>query len=69
MMKSQSDVFRDLDTMRDILAPLDDDGRESILAIIILWFLVQYTDRDAAIDRLIERVAELERDIEGSILQ
>ena len=68
-MKSQSDVYRDLDTMRDILAPLDDDGRENILAVIILWFLVQYADRDAAIDRLIGRVVELERDIDGSTLQ
>jgi hypothetical protein len=68
-MKSQSDVYRDLDTMRAILAPLDDDGRTNMLAIIILWFVVQYADRDVAIDHLIGRVAELERDIEGSILQ
>jgi hypothetical protein len=69
IMKSESQVRADLDTMRDILRPLDDDGREGVLATIILWCAMHHPDRVAAITRLFDRVAEIENDIAREELQ
>jgi hypothetical protein len=63
-MKSESQVHDDLDTMRDILTPLDDDGREGLLAAILLWFLTHHEDRETALDHLIVRMDEIESDLE-----
>jgi hypothetical protein len=68
-MKSNREVIRDLDTMRDILAPLDDDGREGMLATMICWFLAHYPDRQTALADLLERTNEIEREVEGEVLQ
>jgi hypothetical protein len=65
----ESQVHRDLDTMRDILAPLDDDGRDGMLASIILWSAMHHEDRVAAIARLFDRVAEIEEEITREELQ
>ena len=61
--KSESEVRCDLDTMRDILAPLDDDGRDGVLATMILWCAIQHEDRVAAITRLFDRVAKIEEEM------
>ena len=61
--KSESEVHDDLDTMRDILKPLDDDSREGLLATILLWFLTQHEDRETALDHLIVRMDEIESDM------
>jgi hypothetical protein len=66
---SRRDVLDSLDAMRAILIRFDSDGRESMLATIILWFLIQHEDRDAAVDHLMVRVAEIERDTDRSVLQ
>jgi hypothetical protein len=68
-MKSESQVHRDLDTMRAILAPLDDDGREGLLATILLWFLTRHEDRETALDHLIVRMDEIESDLEREARQ
>lgn len=60
-MKLERRVHRDLDVMRDILAPFNDDGREGMLATMIAWFLHHHdADRDVAITSLMARVAEIE---------
>jgi hypothetical protein len=61
-MKSESEVHRDLDTIRRILIPLDDAGREGVLASIIMWWAMHHEDRVAAITRLFDRIAEMEED-------
>jgi hypothetical protein len=60
---SKAKVYRDLDTMRDILAPLDDDGREGMLATMIWWWAKRQHDRVAAITRLLDRVVKIEAEI------
>jgi hypothetical protein len=67
-MRSKSEVHRDLDIMRGILAPLDDAGREDMLATMVLWFLMHHADRESAIAHLVARVAEIEQ-FEREILQ
>jgi hypothetical protein len=61
-MKSNRDVLRDLDAMRDLLKPFDDDGREGMLACMICWFLHhhRHADRDAAMASLMARLEKLE---------
>jgi hypothetical protein len=64
-MKLERRVHRDLDVMRDILAPFNDDGREGMLATMIAWFLHHHdADRDAAMTSLMARVAEIESERE-----
>jgi hypothetical protein len=63
-MKTETEVHRDLNIMRGILTPLDDDSREGMLAAILLWFLTHHEDRDTALDHLIVRMEEIESDVE-----
>jgi hypothetical protein len=69
MMRSQSEVNRDLDTICDILGPLNDDGREGVLAAILWWFLAHYPDRQSALAHLLARAEDIEREVEGEALQ
>lgn len=62
-------VRRDLDTIRGILTPLDEDGREGMLATIIVWWTAYHQDRVAAITRLCDRIAEIEEDITKEKMQ
>jgi hypothetical protein len=66
---SKAKVYRDLDTIRDVLTPFDDNGREAMLAAIIWWWAMRQHDRVAAINRLLDRVVKIEEETAKEELQ
>ena len=65
----EDQVHRSLDTIRDILTPLDDYGREGVLAAIVWWFLAHYPDRQSALAHLLARTDDIEREVKREALQ
>jgi hypothetical protein len=68
-MMGEDQVHRSLNTIRDVLTPLDDNGREGVLAAIVWWFLTHYPDRQSALAHLLALTDDLEREVEGEALQ